>query len=505
MEETMKRKLMTLILAAGLVWGAATDAKAIEFKASGEWYMGFGGVESTFLDDDNGGNDVFQAMQRIRIQLDAIASENLSGTLQISVGDTTWGQASSGGALGADGIIVAMRSAYIDWYVPNTELQFRMGVFGAATPNAAGGSAILDEQSAGIVANWRLNDVASITAMWLRPLNDNYLQNDHTNNDAEDPSNYLDNVDYFGLSVPLSFEGFEITPWVLVGAVGKNALRGSMEQWENEEVPGGGVLGGFMPIGFDPSNADQRWSSDNAYGIQFFAGLPIIISAFDPVNIEFDVNYGLSTGMGDYTAFTWDGRGTRASADRSGFVLKTLVEYNMDWGRPGLFAWYGSGDDGDISNGSERMPTIVPTSNFTSFMQDGVVGWGINGAYDLMLSYSGTWGVGLQIADMSFVEDLSHTIRVAYWGGTNDGSMMKYAGYQGWKGGEGLYLTHSDHLVEINVDTTWQIYENLQAVVELGYIFNGIDTESWDDATGNISGPAKGDAWKASLMMLYTF
>ena len=35
------KRICTLILAAGLVFGAATGASAIDFKAKGQWLMGF--------------------------------------------------------------------------------------------------------------------------------------------------------------------------------------------------------------------------------------------------------------------------------------------------------------------------------------------------------------------------------------------------------------------------------------------------------------------------------
>lgn len=43
----------------------------------------------------------------------------------------------------------------------------------------------------------------------------------------------------------------------------------------------------------------------------------------------------------------------------------------MDWGTPGIFGWYASGDDGNVKNGSERMPSIAGAGNFTSFIGDG--------------------------------------------------------------------------------------------------------------------------------------
>lgn len=87
------KKLATLLLAAGLVFGAATGASAIDFKAKGQWLMSFdygqsmvnkgrdGKHQTGFTNREGKGSDSFDAQQRVRLQLDAVASEALSGTV----------------------------------------------------------------------------------------------------------------------------------------------------------------------------------------------------------------------------------------------------------------------------------------------------------------------------------------------------------------------------------------------------------------------------------------
>ena len=145
------KKIFTLMLAAGMLLGAASGARAIDFKASGEWLVGFGlGDGSLIKDVDNKKRhheDTFNAGQRVRLQLDAVASETLSGTVFFEIGDQMWGQSESGGALGADSTsVVKLKNAYIDWMVPNTDLKLRMGLQAVALPNVAGGSAIMDRR-----------------------------------------------------------------------------------------------------------------------------------------------------------------------------------------------------------------------------------------------------------------------------------------------------------------------------------------------------------------------
>ena len=499
------KKILTLMLAAGMLLGAASGAKAIDFKASGEWLVGFGlGDGSLIKDVDNKKRhheDTFNAGQRVRLQLDAVASESLSGTVFFEIGDQMWGNAESGGALGADGKEVKVKNAYIDWMVPNTDLKLRMGLQAVAMPNVAGGSAIMDGDAAAVVASYQFNDNVGLTALWMRPLNDNYAGRVY--GDREDyQKNYLDNMDLFALMLPLKFDGVELTPWAMYGMQGKNTRfnEGGVETAD-------GALDVTLPGYLPGMNEFALGKTSKAYGSMFWAGLPVAITAFDPLNIEFDINYGYVEAMGRYDVLK---RGTdlvRGNSKREGWLVKALVEYKMDWGTPGIFGWYSSGDDGNVKNGSERMPTMSGCANFMSFMGDGNYGWGDPRLYDRNLTYAGTWGVGLRIHDMSFVEDLKHSFRVAYWGGTNSPAMAKYVkDAYGWDNGtpEGPYLTTNDGLLEFNLVNSYQIYENLEANLELSYIVNMVDDDTWKRSYRNDS-YKKQDAWKAQLIIAYTF
>ena len=224
------KRICTLLLAAGMLLGAATGASAIDFKAKGQWLMGFAGGETNPIYKSRDGNtvkknteDKFGAMQRVHLQLDAVASEALSGTVFFEIGTQNWGKADQGGALGADGTnVIKVKRAYIDWAVPDTDLKFRMGIQGVALPSVAGGSAIMDTDAAAVTASYQFNENVGLTALWARPANDNFDGVDprYTNNHA----NYLDNMDLFALMVPVKLDGFEITPLVMYGMQGKNTL-----------------------------------------------------------------------------------------------------------------------------------------------------------------------------------------------------------------------------------------------------------------------------------------
>jgi len=512
------KRLISLVLAAGCVLGSAFGASAIDFKVKGEWDFYFNIGETTMFkkpyDARKSGAivDTFDPVSRVRLEIEAAVSENLSGTLQLELGNYSWGKAGSaddqvGAAMGERSVSVKVKRAYMDWQVPNTELHFRMGIQAVTLPNAAGGSTVLDEDVAAVAASYKFSDHVGITALWARPYNDNYVQEQPGGGNL---NGSYDNVDLGMLAVPLTFDGFSATPWAMVGMMGNNAARYQLA------TGGIGYVGPYIQRGLFPVDVSMDKASfdrfKRAYATMFWVGLPITIKAFDPFNFEFDANYGYMSGFGRYDDPRVAGR--RNDSKREGFVLKALAEYKTDWGVPGVFGWYGSGDSGNTRNGSGRMPYLAPVGNFSSF--------GLGGYYgdfgNLMIGeridtgYSGTWAVGAQIKDLSFLNDLSHTLRVIYWRGTNDPAMAKSLrdpltnGYSydntAWneQAGGVVYLTRNDYLVELNLDSTYKIYENLETCVELGYIVNGADKKTW-----KWSGNLKEDAWKIAVILRYSF
>lgn len=140
------KKLMTLLLAAGMVFSAANGASAVDIKVSGEWLFG-GNFTNNILGGGNGieplqkdvdvarGN--FTARQRIRLTLEMSVSEALSGLMQFQVGNgTDMPHALTLGSIGTGGTgkAVTARWAYLDWLVPNTDVRVRMGTSALRCP-----------------------------------------------------------------------------------------------------------------------------------------------------------------------------------------------------------------------------------------------------------------------------------------------------------------------------------------------------------------------------------
>lgn len=503
-----------------LLLGGITEAWAIDFKAKGLWQFAYSVGDTNFVAKKNGRNadatDKFHARQRIRLQLDAIVSESLSGTVYFEIGAQLYGHAGTGAALGTDGTVVKLRQAYIDWVVPNTKLTLRMGIQNLNLPKKAGGGLVMDNtDTAAIVGSYDLTDSIGLTAFWARPFNDNYAGYQQNKSGGvsvnQNAANYQDNMDLFGITVPVRLDGVDLTPWIMYGMRGKNTFTidkngKNVVLWKDG-----------MPQYTLSSNPFTGYSlagdTSKAYGNMFWAGLPVGITGLDPWNIEVDLNYGYVESMGSYTIDVRDGYKEKASTKREGWLVQGLVEYKMDWGTPSIFGWYGSGDDGSLNNGSERMPSINPWSKFTSFMGGG--NYFPSGYCDISTNYAGTWGLGVRVRDISIVDKLTHILRVAYWRGTNSTSMVKYAdsrdawnyGFGTYPNKAGMYLTSNDSLLEFNMDTYWKVYDNLRVGLELGYIVNNMDHSTWQNADRSYLGSSVSlqDVWKATVYIGYTF
>ena len=505
-EGIIMKKLMTLALAAAMMLGAATGANAIDFKAKGQWIMDFNyGMHGDFAKSKAAGNsgfsrnknheDEFEATQRVRLQLDAVASEALSGTVFFEIGDQVWGDNDNGGALGADGKFVELKRAYIDWMVPQTDLKVRMGIQGIQLPNVAGGSAILDDDVAAVTASYQFNENVGLTAFWARPYNDNNGYS-YGNGHGKWGQNYMDNMDMFAVLLPLTFDGVKVTPWVMYAAMGPGMFNdgGTTKNGNAWTRASTGMISGFK--GTD-------WN--DTYGNAFWAGVTGEVTYWDPFRIAWDVNYG-SAAYAD------------EKMNREGWLASLLLEYKLDWGTPGLYGWYSTGDDNNPRNGSERMPylSVANVHNAWShyafngneyISREGAVGNGM----------PGTWGVGLQLRDVNVIEDLYQTFRVNLIGGTNDPGMAKWLSSQGLAansgalsgtvGMDGLYLTRQDYALEWGLTSTTKVTENFTVALDVAYVALWLDHDSsvWGNSRMNGRNDEVRDAWNFSLSYMYSF
>ncbi|WP_035065225.1 outer membrane homotrimeric porin [Nitratidesulfovibrio termitidis] len=464
----MKRIIM-IVAVAMLLCGSAVGASAADIKAKGQWDFSFEWLDNPdFQSAENGGpnEDTFHAAQRLRTQIDVIASESLRGVIYFEIGDTVWGR--NDGALGADGKSVEVKRSYIDWLVPDTTLKVRMGIQGLALPGAVAGSPVLDDDVAALTLSYQASDMVGVTVFWARPYDDQ---------SGEAGNTRYDEADLFGIVVPVTLDGAKITPWGMYGAIGRDiAGNGANTASLNQAAYG------LRPV--NPNPSDVPTGSFGQETDAWWGGISFEVSMLSPWSFKLDAMYG-------------NVESDDEGMDRSGWMVIGAVDYKMDMVTPGIFAWYATGDDDDETNGSERMPYIVPDFGPTSFGFD-KVGAPIN--TDSLASVSGTgmWGIGVQFADISFMENLKHTVRIVYMTGTNDEDMVANAGLGSpVMAFNGLYMTDKDHAWEVNFDHFYKIYENLDLLVEMSYINADLDEDVWNNDFD--------DAWRLGFNLKYSF
>ena len=509
------RKVVRVLLAAALLISAASPVSAVEFKAKGVWLTSFQyGQNGNFTNKGHAGydslEDDFEARSRVRLRLQAIASENLMGEVYFEIGKSIWGKGSgsqSGAAMGADATIVKVKRAFMDWTVPHTDLALRMGIQGLQTPYAAlDGPTVLSSDVAAVIASYKFNDNAALTLFWARPYNDNYA-----GDDAGAGVGFMDNMDLGGLFLPLTFDGVHLTPWAMYGGIGSNTFRdgkGYISQRING-ADGNYVLSGLFPVMGDVVSGKKNRAL-HGYANAWWAGLAGDVTLYDPFRIAWEFTCG---------GVSWQ---NEPSLNRRGWLAALLLEYKLDWGIPGLFGWYASGDDDNLGNGSERLPTISNNYGVSSFSAtfSGVNENGLERDRVVNNNLAGTWGVGFRLKEMSFMEDLRHTFHISFFGGTNDSGILRrlYERTGSWMapnnpyeqtpvGRDNVYLTNKDCALEIGLSSKYKIYENLQFNLDAGYV------RLWLDKSDNVWGRADTgggscqirDAWNISTLFIYSF
>jgi hypothetical protein len=227
-----------------------------------------------------------------------------------------------------------------------------------------------------------------------------------------------------------------------------------------------------------------------------------------PIKIMADFNYGKAT-YNNYFNNTSNG-------GRSGWMADIAVDYtglsNMT---PEAYFVYSSGETGQNTNKSSRMPVIGVPQNWSLgsgsmfFGERYELAGSINNPAGYTLFTLGYWAGGIALKNMTFFDRLSHDFNLLYARGTNDPEYLRnsvnirgvnYAGF----------LTTKDSLWEVDFNTRYKIYDELTAYLNLGYIKSNFDINSWG-ASAVTNGEAirrahsSGDAAKVGLGLNYFF
>lgn len=491
------KRISTLLLSAVMAFGAVGAAEAVDLKASGYFDFAFGHADVSF-DRHAKGEDTFYAYQRVRPQFNFIASEHLQGVLAFEIGKMDWGRPNTagtpgrgGGALDADGLNIKTRRAYLDWTIPGTDSSVRMGIQGLALPSATGFSnPVFNADVAALVSTTKVTDMIDVTAFWARPFDQRNPDGDGST--VPNSNNQADEMDMFGLVVPVKGQGWKVTPW------GVFANVGNASGFYEYILPNDGLTTASIPRA-NRSDSTTAWWLGTGLEFQIIDNLSFATDVMYGKLNSVDLGFSSLPGNNDFEA--------------SGWWLDAALRYKIDnFGTAMLFGWYATGDGKNDGNELGRMP-VVGVDNTSQFTTTGFGGsdFGIENA--VSGSATGTWGIGVKMMDVSFIEKLSHTLTFAYYEGTNNknssfaqtnnlttGFTNRGAFYN-----DKFYLTTQDSAFEVNFDHKYQIYENLAATLELGYVNLDMAKRGAGTATYPKRDVAPDDAWKAQLMLRYAF
>ncbi len=435
------KKLTTLVLAAGLVVSAfAGSASAGEFKPVLQF-------AEEFTYGDAGTNDQlenFDAATRIRFGFDYVASEDLSATILFQYGGYHWGTFEPNNDGEAK---LKMRLAYIDWTLPSTDVKVRMGRQAVVAPSYAFGSPVLDSRADAISINGNVNENISLGLAWMRA----------DRNERGYADYGFDTTDALMLNAEFAYDGFKVAPWAVYAHKQHDAESGIAQ---------------FANIDGKQADADL-----------YIIGASAELNMFDPFVFAVDALYN---------NIKYHNMAPLAEDSYDAFYVAAKASYKLSNGVASLGGWYSTGNDWD--NNDNGFVVLDGGFSASSVLFDGNI-VGADDYTNVLGSDSpfGTWGVIAEYAGFSFLENLSHTARVLYIEGTNENAPGKLLAHDIADG-----LTEDDSAVEIDFDTTYQIYKNLSATLQLGYVF--IDQSNL--AAGQ---EEQDDIFRSALTFVYKF
>jgi len=197
----MKRLLIVLI-ALVAIFALVLPASAAELKFGGYFHQKVYSTDNQHNGDDDVDDNTNWFYTRMRLYFDAIGSENIKAVTKLEL-DDFWGE-SRIGSLSADGgsnnddAGLEIKNAYIDFMVPDTALNLKMGIIGAKLDKPG---IVFNDDTSGIMASYKYAEFA-FHALYSR-LGDN---NDIGPTATITPTSSSDDVDIWAAAVNYKME-----------------------------------------------------------------------------------------------------------------------------------------------------------------------------------------------------------------------------------------------------------------------------------------------------------
>jgi hypothetical protein len=424
--------------------------------------------------------DNFEIWERFRLRTDFIANENVKFRLGIKVEDT-WGHGTFTAA--NPDVALAVYLGFLQFKLPGSDVEVTGGLQHIDLPHSKlfYNSPVLGENVASMVVKTPLIDNNLTLMAGFGRLIDTNQSYDTSTTQVDDE------LDLYFLALPVSGEGFKATPWGAVVVAGKNASMYTLKSSQQKSS--------FFADNLTSAGTYMRptlWKHhQNTF---WWAGGAFEVSALDPVRFYADVIYGAGA------------QSDRNKNSRQGWFIDIGAEYTgWDMLTPKVFGWWSTGEDRSTGNGSERMPMIRPNwGPGNSFLFDDSQELVKNS--NMGMSPVGAWGLGASLDNMRFLEKLTHRFTFIYLQGTNSSKAIRDC--NALMGSNpyfimGRDLTEGEHVLGLNFDNKYMIYENLAAIVETGWAHGDFKQSVWGRRLVNQAG--NGDVWKLSLGLSYKF
>jgi len=466
----MKRLVILALTAAMLLASVALAQAEVVVKARGEFQVRAMWQNNINLNNVEGGydGDDFNVDQRVRLDFRFVANENMEGVFYMEYGDVNWGSGvDTKMRLHDREVAIEVRRAYISWRWPDTDVLFNIGMQNIALPSAYSGSWILNDDVAAATVSTPITDMIAVTAGYARPYN-------YENDGAA----HADQIDLGFLAVPITPEGINFTPWFMYGYAGSNATATGQVPTRMQQ----GLFG-----------ANNTGATEEGFNM-YWAGAALTVDMFDPIVVMADFNWGQKTSSKDWLR-------------RSGWFTDFAVKYTgLDFVTPSLVFAYGSGENDDPNDGSERMPALGYDGGWsvgTHFFGNSPISTDIGDQAEM-----GFWTIGLQLEDISFIDKLTHSLYFVYAQGTNDHNLTDHFNNRqdyGTLGGivYGRTLFDKDNLYEIDFNHQYQIYDELAAILEFNWTYISYDEGTWEKVDPSYGGVQQ--SFGCTLGMLYNF
>ena len=422
----MKRFALVALVAA-MVFSLASSVSATELKVRGN--LDVYGIWSANLNDHNsdiGDGDNYTTTQRMRVYFDYVANENLKAVLGLEM-DTIWGNGDADWGTDLNENDIEIKHAYMNFNFPDSTVNVQAGLQYVALPSVFG-NPVFDDDAPAITVSAQINDMIGVTVGYSRggDVSNNFSDSLFTEGTDKD------DIDMAFIAAPMAFDGFSLAPYFAYAWVGANA-------------------------GWSATTQDISIDDD---GTVWVLGANAELTMFDPLTFAADLIYGQGeTDGGDF--------------DTEGWYAALAASYKMDMLTATLFTTYATGFSDDGLDDQNILPTLAEGWGLTPYI-GGVRAFSTSfdsfgtGALGVGSDGTGLWTVGLVLDKISFVENLSHKLVIAYGQGTSDEDVVAF--------------TEEDDCWEVYMVNKYMIYENLAAINELGYF--QASSELYDDAVG---------------------